>query len=294
MKPDREIVRRAALEAGLGAWVDWVTEKALPSTRLKPSGGAALADGSRLGGTPVLPDDFSWPTWRGKPQSFIGQVKLEEMPAAGLPLPDSGVLSFFYASDQSTWGFDPADEGSATTVWFPDVTALKDRVFPSDLDSQGRFKPQALQLDLEWTVPAVFSMEIDYRHPQGALVVGREHVSPQIDVDALDRLTEQLGGPLEGPHHRMFGYPEQIQNEMRTECALVTNGIYVGDPSFVSDPRRAQLEEGAEAWQLLLQVDSDERLGTEWGDVGRIYYWIRKDDLEERRFSKSWLILQCS
>jgi len=30
-----------------------------------------------------------------------------------------------------------------------------------------------------------------------------------------------------------------------------------------------------------------------WGDLGRIYYWIRDDDLAARRFDRSWLVLQC-
>lgn len=30
-----------------------------------------------------------------------------------------------------------------------------------------------------------------------------------------------------------------------------------------------------------------------WGDVGRLYYWIRREDLAQRRFDKVWLVLQC-
>lgn len=31
-----------------------------------------------------------------------------------------------------------------------------------------------------------------------------------------------------------------------------------------------------------------------WGDLGRLYFWIRDDDLAARRFEKAWLILQCT
>ena len=31
-----------------------------------------------------------------------------------------------------------------------------------------------------------------------------------------------------------------------------------------------------------------------WGDVGRLYFWIRDADLRARRFDATWLILQCS
>ena len=31
----------------------------------------------------------------------------------------------------------------------------------------------------------------------------------------------------------------------------------------------------------------------QWGDVGRIYYWIRDDALLNREFDNTWLVLQC-
>lgn len=54
------------------------------------------------------------------------------------------------------------------------------------------------------------------------------------------------------------------------------------------------MEKGAEDWQLLLQIDSDEEnLGAMWGDCGRVYFWIRQQDLQKRDFSNVWLVLQC-
>jgi hypothetical protein len=35
------------------------------------------------------------------------------------------------------------------------------------------------------------------------------------------------------------------------------------------------------------------RLGVMWGDAGKIFFWIHKDDLSNRRFNNSWLFLQC-
>ena len=46
-------------------------------------------------------------------------------------------------------------------------------------------------------------------------------------------------------------------------------------------------------WRLLLQIDSDENCEMMWGDVGRIYFWIKTEDLKNRDFEKVWLILQC-
>jgi uncharacterized protein YwqG len=30
-----------------------------------------------------------------------------------------------------------------------------------------------------------------------------------------------------------------------------------------------------------------------WGDAGRLYFWIRKQDLAEQSFDAVWAILQC-
>jgi uncharacterized protein YwqG len=54
------------------------------------------------------------------------------------------------------------------------------------------------------------------------------------------------------------------------------------------------LAAGAIDWVLLLQIDSDDATGMYWGDLGRIYVWIRKDDLRHGRFDAAWLVLQCS
>jgi uncharacterized protein YwqG len=66
-----------------------------------------------------------------------------------------------------------------------------------------------------------------------------------------------------------------------------------GVPEICQKPHRAALGAGAVQWRLLLQVDSDQDAGMLWGDVGRIYYWIRAQDLAARRLGQAWLILQC-
>ena len=77
------------------------------------------------------------------------------------------------------------------------------------------------------------------------------------------------------------------------QCQLVSHGLYMGDSTGYNDPRRPALEAGADDWQLLLQIDSDDHMGTVWGDCGRVYYWIRQQDLRDRDFGKAWLVLQC-
>jgi uncharacterized protein YwqG len=108
----------------------------------------------------------------------------------------------------------------------------------------------------------------------------------------LEEVAELNG---DGPaYHHLLGHPETIQGDMQLECQLASHGLYCGDSSGYEDSLRAHLEEGAKDWRLLLQVDSDDDVGMMWGDVGRIYYWIREVDLRAGNFGNVWFVLQCS
>ena len=95
-------------------------------------------------------------------------------------------------------------------------------------------------------------------------------------------------------HHQVLGHESPIQGDMKLECQLVSNGLYCGNASGFNDPRAEGLRVGAGDWMLLLQVDSDDNANMMWGDAGRLYFWIRKQDLSEGLFDKVWMILQCS
>jgi uncharacterized protein YwqG len=120
---------------------------------------------------------------------------------------------------------------------------------------------------------------------------------PDVDEDALFDALEELREAeyASAPKHQMAGFADPVQGaEMELECQLVTNGLYCGDPSGFRDPRAEALKAGASDWRLLLQVDSDDDLGVMWGDLGRIYFWVREQDARRGDFSGVWLILQCS
>lgn len=55
--------------------------------------------------------------------------------------------------------------------------------------------------------------------------------------------------------------------------------------------RRKGAEQQRAACVLLLQIDTDEALQTNWGE-GRLYFWIKRADLAERRFDRAWFQFQ--
>lgn len=239
---------------------------------------------SRFGGRPDLPFHFRWPRFRGRPLGLLAQLDLRQLSKfAGNDLPDDGWLVVFYENDEGPWGFDPDDAGGARVMYIPAGTALTRTNPPADLDDDANgHQACALAFSQSWDLP-------DWEYHERDLPFSVEDEPSWV---AYEDLMAELGAVE--PYHHLLGYPQPIQGEMRLECQLVTAGIYCGGGDL-DEQRVAQLAGGAGDWRLLLQLDSDEAApGWMWGDGGRLYLWIRKQDLAARRFERCWLILQCS
>jgi len=234
---------------------------------------------SKIGGQPDLPKGVDWfKENNDKSLSFIAQINLSEIHPFDKDnlLPDSGIIYFFYSAEQDAWGFDPKDKDKFKVYYSSGTDNLTKHEFPSDLPDYSRFNE--CKLDIKTTV-GLPSWENDF-------------VQKNLSEKEID---QYLNLPQDYRINKMLGYANNIQSEMELDCQLVTNGLYCGDPSGYNDPKAKDLEKGAKDWILLLQIDSeDEKTGMMWGDVGRLYFWIKKDDLKNKDFTKTWMILQCS
>ncbi len=304
--------------AGLGEDGEALVKLLAPSARLVKGDGNG---GCYLGGLPRMPKGTAWPVWdsaghmrrriadaqkrlekrpgdvglqdyldgmkRGLgplPLAFLGQLDLREISTrAPLPgWPERGTLAFFYERVVSPWGFDPEDRGSFQVLYFPEGAELVEVEAPGDLEEEFLSPRMSVRVAAEWTLPTE---------------VGPEKLRDTQYVRAHMGLLEKLSGAVDasGVIHRCGGHPDEVQGEMRLECQLVSHGIYCGDPAGYADPRRSALEAGVADWELLLQVDSDEdELGWMWGDMGRLYFWIRREELERLEFGNVWGVMQCS
>ena len=190
------------------------------------------------------------------------------------------MLYFFYDAEQSTWGFNPKDKRSWRVLYIASVPDMPTEVsFPDDVPEHARYSKKLLKPSLGKSIPAPVELVVNSGLPEK-----QRHLA----FDFYGRYSEQ--GP---PKHQLHGHPMPIQGDMQLECQLVSNGLYCGDETGYNDPRAKELEAGASDWQLLLQIDTDDDSGMMWGDGGRLYFWIRHDDLRKKNFDAVWMILQC-
>jgi uncharacterized protein YwqG len=293
--------------------------------------GGAVLTASHLGGLPWLPENVVWPTWnkdahiqetitdmervfesnqrknggssedvrrkheeslakkRGElltgesPLAFLGQLSLSEIQAvAPLPgWPKEGILAFFYDPAQLR-GYRPSSRGHCRILFFPEDAPLRKLDYPERLGKSGRYPPRALIARCEWTLEKYIWL----KNANTPLWTNKEY------LNLLQKLN--VDGPnVDGPVHRCGGFAQELKNQLRAQCELVTNGIkWESVSSILKHPRAAELDKAAMDWQLVMQFDSDMSLNWDWGSAGRVYFMARRQDIEAGDFSNCWAILQ--
>ncbi len=279
---DKTAVQAAFVKAGLSQRVGDIDALARPSIRLftSPVDELSLPVGvSKLGGLPDLPAGIAWPEWNGLPQSFLAQIRLDDLRSYDVErvLPQHGMLWFFYDAQQQTFGDNPADVGGWSVLFQEDLRTLQRTPFPAQLPAESQFHACKIHFACEITLPQQPELELANFDWTDEEVKRYETLLSQFP-DPVDRATI---------HHRMLGHADALQDDMRLQSQLMTHGVTSSD-----DPRVDELSKGMSDWQLLLQVDSDEHAGMRWATAGMVYYWIKLADLQACRFDKTWLVLQ--
>lgn len=250
---------------------------------------------SKIGGKPDLPEGFQWFYFSEKtcdgaresrPLSFLAQINCEEtkpFDTEGL-LPSKGMLYFFYELETMTWGFDPDDKGSAKVFYYSGaISDIKRTEFPADLSDEYILPEMTVNFFSQDELPDL--EEFDELH------------SGHDQWDAYDEAKRKIIPlPDEENINKLLGYANLIQGAMLLSCEEVTNGLYMGTDTEIPEAQRKQYEEDCKKWQLLFQLDSIQTDEYEmlWGDLGRIYFYIRGEDLKNLNFGDCWLQLQCS
>lgn len=251
---------------------------------------------THFGGIPDVPKDFHWPHYstdtykddevKPRPLAFLAQFNCEEISKYDSEhlLPEKGLLSFFYELDSQKWGFDPKDKGCARVYWFKNTEDLHPAIVPKELNEDFRLPLINITAKSEDSYP---SFE-DYSLTRDNMT---EH------WDEYDMSMKRIGVEDRDEIHKLLGWANPIQGNMTMQCELIKRGYYLGDSWDHITPRDKQesIDRSGKDWLLLLQLSTvyNDELKLSFGDDGRIYFYIHKEDLAKRNFDNAWLILQC-
>ena len=254
---------------------------------------------SKIGGKPDLPKDFQWFYYNGedykkivenRPLSFLMQINCEEVHKYDKEnlLPEKGMLYFFYELFTMTWGFSPQDRGSAKVFYYDgEIEDLVPTDFPKDMEKDCIIPESKINFESMNDYPIDF---LDYYDPDDS-DEEMERKEKEFEKDL-----EELG--YKADTTKLLGHPELIQGEYWEECeGVARKNIYYGSApiKYGSDEVKKSIKENAKDWILLMQVSELEigDYGLYFGDSGKIYFNIRKEDLKNKNFDNVWLILQC-
>jgi hypothetical protein len=204
-----------------------------------------------------------------------------------------------------------SDRDDVRFVHIPDGTACAEAVAPAEAYAWPRTDLAA--------IPTASLPPARYGSVP-ADTAGRDFPNEEI-ADAYHEVTDALTRDL---GHQLLGFaPMPAQRDPRWYCPARSNWWH--NRSKVAEWERANRppddESGWEAWRaalvaaddnaweqgsndpcateteadwtLLAVFDSDDALGTMWGDDGELYLMIRKDDLASGRFDRIYLTHQC-
>jgi hypothetical protein len=244
---------------GLGAHVGALEPHVRPAVRLTTRKVDTVPAGaSRLGGRPDLPDDLVWPRRDGRPLAFLAQIDLADVARVQPDGPAAaGHLWFFYDAKEEPWGFDASHAGGSRVLFRPSGTALRPSAAPEDLAET--FPLCALGFEAYEDPPDLDDME-----PPAAM--------DEAASEKYGAVREFLSSGTGGTAHKLLGHADRVQGPMEPECERLA---------------------GAGKWRLLLQLESDHTAGMMWSDMGRLYFWIRDEDLQAGRYDHTWTVLQC-
>jgi uncharacterized protein YwqG len=265
------------------------------------AGGGCPVGASKIGGAPDLPPGFEWLYYEGKPYygeqsyrplSFLAQINCAEAHAHDKDnaLPGEGMLYFFLEYEAMFGSGKAYGNGFARVLYHPGGAGVLRRTEPpADLPDENRLPEVRLAMSAKPDFPypdefREWHREIDMWHLEDG------------DFEAYIKAA-RIQEPLPGNTHKLLGYANTIQNGMLLECELGSNGLtYEAFSEALPPERQRQLEDDCTQWRLLLQLDSICHMGYEqlWGDVGMLYFYIKKSDLANRDFGHCWYTMQCS
>lgn len=242
---------------------------------------------SKIGGKPCLPKQQEWfcidNGVTSYPLAFVAQINLKEVEKYDIEhiLPSKGMLYFFYDFMEESIGCYPEDRNHFEVLYYEgDMSKLEEKDYPPSLEGDFCIPEFSIKFSTHYEVP----MCEEYNEITGE----------KLDYDEYNTVAEIVN--LDHDHDqeifKLLGYADLCQGSMLVECEMVCDGISCGN--FDHIPLREKYKDKASDWILLFQVDTISNSDFELmiGDTGRLYYYIRKEDLRNKRFDRCWFMTQ--
>jgi len=238
---------------------------------------------SRIGGLPDMPKSLAWPMWEKLPHMFVAQINLAELPdiAERHLLPRIGHLYFFYEPEKGYLEDVPHCFGSWQVLYSaePPIRMAAEEAGDARCRPEGwSVAPLRLTFSELWTVPQGDS--IWCRLPDSAWQQIKDFMDDFYDLHDVDMAFK----------HQLFGFPNWWHGYDEVGCERIRRGL----TRFMKPPEsmRRELEEAAREWLLLFQISHEgDRGSVSFDDMGTMFYWIRKSDLERHAFSAACALM---
>ena len=282
-------IERLAIEEGVEQPAA-IAALARSGYRLVPTGGPVEIGASKLGGVPDLPAEAEWPVfqWGDEPlpMLFVGQIALEELVGGDWFAQAGGLLSFFYGAHPK---HGLTDSMRAAAVLH---TPAGVEVRPASVANPAGAQPVLEELTVEpravltlpdHDLPTVRALGLDWGLAgEDRAMRYRIHERVMAYWRLCDRVAAaQYPHSTDGrsaPQHQFLGWPRSEQQSALIDFAMSQAEIEDWYSRMSDDEVDEAIMAAAQQWQLLLQIDHDDRLETDFGDGGGLYIGAPAED----------------
>ena len=245
-----------------------------------------LAGRSKLGGRPDLPAGVSWPIGKVAGREialpFIAQFEVARLWRLDTEflLPSSGMLYFFY--NMADYRAEYLAPENWRVIYHSGDSNLAPSEPPLSIPPHLDYKARVAKFQNEVTLPSVETCYIGGPGDTGAKVeLTEEEWKAYANLRYEWRANKNI--------HQMLGHADDVQPyALENSYESVRDVFFADGRAFKSLTPKEQSEEFFQG-RLLLQVDEEKSIKMQFGRGGRLYFFIREQDLKARDFSKVWV-----
>lgn len=252
---------------------------------------------SKIGGYPDVKEGFKFPSNDSGYLTFIMQVNLEEVVIfdKNQTLPQKGMLYFFFDTIEQPLFDDENYEKGWSVIYEEDtiIEELQRTEYPEDEDSV-ILNESAIRFISNITIPNPYE---DISFNEHLDIEDREILDKIFSVHLLlprlahtDIISVILQDPFtvyKKPFHHLLGNAKSIQSDTLAECVDI---YYKHRGCLLSND---ELLEKTKGWTLLLQFDGENDDELDYEVWGKLYFYIKEEDLKNKQFHKTYLTWQC-